>query len=157
MAVDLSDSRLEFARSLGATHVFNAKAPDAEAAIHTATSGGVDRALAFAGANPALSLAYNVTRRGGTTVTAGLPPPTSSCGLSVTKLVGEERNLKDSYIGTCVPSRDIPRYISIYMQGHLPVDRLLTARLALEDINHGFDLLHDGAAIRLIVEFPSKS
>ena len=157
IAVDLADSRLEFARSLGATHVFNAKDPDAEAAILTATSGGVDRALEFAGAIPALSLAYNVTRRGGTTVTAGLPPSTSSFGLSVTKLVGEERNLKGSYIGTCVPSRDIPRYMSMYMQGRLPVDRLLTGRLTLEDINHGFDLLHEGAAIRLIIEFPTNS
>ena len=53
--------------------------------------------------------------------------------------------------------RALPLPGLLYMQGHLPVDRLLTGRLALEDINHGFDLLHDGAAIRLIVEFPSKS
>jgi alcohol dehydrogenase len=153
IAVDLSDSRLEFARSLGATHVFNAKDPDAEASIRGATSGGVDRALEFAGSIPALSLAYNITRRGGTTVTAGLPPASASFGLSVTKLVGEERNLKGSYIGTCVPSRDIPRYISMHLQGRLPVERLLTGRLALEEVNHGFDLLHEGAAIRQIVQF----
>ncbi|WP_109476232.1 zinc-dependent alcohol dehydrogenase family protein [Paraburkholderia sp. C35] len=153
IAVDLADSRLQFARSLGATHIYNARDPDTEAAIRDATSGGVDRALEFAGAIPALSLAYNVTRRGGVTVTAGLPPPTSTFGLSVAKLVGEERNLKGSYIGTCVPSRDIPRYMSMYMQGRLPVDRLLTGRLTLDNINHGFDLLHEGEAIRQIVEF----
>jgi alcohol dehydrogenase len=146
VAVDLSDSRLQLARSLGATHIFNARDPDAEAAILDATSGG-------AGAIPALNLAYNVTRRGGVTVTAGLPPPTSTFGLSVAKLVGEERNLRGSYIGTCVPSRDIPRYMSMFMQGRLPVDRLLTSRLTLDNINHGFDLLHEGEAIRQIVEF----
>ncbi|MBP0589516.1 zinc-dependent alcohol dehydrogenase family protein [Paraburkholderia sp. LEh10] len=153
VAVDLADSRLQFARSLGATHVYNARDPDTETAIREATSGGVDRALEFAGAIPALGLAYNVTRRGGVTVTAGLPPPTSTFGLSVAKLVGEERNLKGSYIGTCVPSRDIPRYMSMYMQGRLPVDRLLTGRLTLDNINHGFDLLHEGEAIRQIVTF----
>jgi alcohol dehydrogenase len=153
VAVDLADSRLDFARSLGATHVFNAKDPDTKAAIRAATSGGVDRALEFAGAIPALSLAYDITRRGGTTVTAGLPSGTSAFGVPVTTLVGEERCLRGSYIGTCVPSRDIPRYLSMHMQGRLPVERLLTGRLALEDINHGFDLLHEGAALRQIVEF----
>ncbi|WP_321845885.1 zinc-dependent alcohol dehydrogenase family protein [Paraburkholderia bannensis] len=153
VAVDLSESRLEFARSLGATDVFNAKNPEVEAAIRCATSGGVDRALEFAGSIPALSLAYNITRRGGTTVTAGLPPASASLALSVTRLVGEERSLRGSYIGTCVPSRDLPRYMSMHMQGRLPVERLLTGRLALEEINRGFDLLHEGAAIRQIVQF----
>ena len=71
-----------------------------------------------------------------------------------TNLVAEERTIKGSYIGTCVPSRDIPRYIALYQQGRLPVNRLLTGRLALDDINTGFDLLHEGKAIRQVVEFP---
>jgi alcohol dehydrogenase len=153
VAVDLSDARLEFARSLGATQTFNARNPGTEEAIRAATSGGVDRAVEFAGAVPALNLAWNITRRGGMTVTAGLPSSTSSFGLSVTKLVGEERTLKGSYIGTCVPSRDIPRYMSLFAQGRLPVDRLLTGRIRLDEINQGFDALHEGIAIRQIVEF----
>jgi alcohol dehydrogenase len=67
--------------------------------------------------------------------------------------VAEERTLKGSYIGTCVPSRDIPHYIDLYLQGRLPVNKLLTGRLKLDEINHGFDLLHEGKAIRQVVVF----
>jgi alcohol dehydrogenase len=74
-------------------------------------------------------------------VTAGLPPSTALWPLPAVSLVAEERTLKGSYIGTCVPSRDIPRYIDLYLQGRLPVNKLLTGRLKLDEINHGFDLL----------------
>jgi alcohol dehydrogenase len=59
----------------------------------------------------------------------------------------------NTYIGTCVPSRDIPRYIDLYLQGRLPVNKLLTGRLKLDEINHGFDMLHEGKAIRQVVVF----
>ncbi len=72
--------------------------------------------------------------------------------LSPLTLVAEERTLKGSYIGTSVPSRDIPHYIALYRQGWLPVNRLMTGTLKLDDINEGFDLLHDGQAIRQVVE-----
>ncbi|MET1115967.1 MAG: alcohol dehydrogenase, partial [Comamonas sp.] len=94
-----------------------------------------------------------VTARGGTTVTAGLPPPTARMSLPAVSLVAEERTLKGSYIGTCVPARDIPRYLSLYRQGRLPVDKLLSGTLALDDINQAFDQLHEGKAIRLVVVF----
>ena len=67
--------------------------------------------------------------------------------------MAEERTLKGSYIGTCVPSRDLPRYIDAVPQGRLPVDKLLTGRLKLDQINEGFDLLHEGKAIRQVVVF----
>ncbi|MND87689.1 putative alcohol dehydrogenase D [compost metagenome] len=69
------------------------------------------------------------------------------------QLVGEERTLKGSYIGTCVPLRDIPRFIALYRDGRLPVNRLLSGRLSLEQINEGFDRLHDGSAVRQVIEF----
>jgi len=87
------------------------------------------------------------------TVTAGLPPAAALFPLPAVSLVAEERTLKGSYIGTCLPSRDVPRYIALYQQGRLPVDKLLTCRLALDDINHGFDLLHEGKATRQVVVF----
>jgi alcohol dehydrogenase len=86
----------------------------------------VDHAFELAGSVKALELAYRVTRRGGTTVTAGLPPPTATFPLPAVHLVAEERTIKGSYIGTCVPSRDLPRYIELYRQGRLPVDRLMS-------------------------------
>ena len=98
-------------------------------------AGGVEYAFELAGSVRALELAYKITRRGGTTVTAGLPPPTATFPLPPLNLVAEERTVKGSYIGTCVPSRDIPRYVDLYRQGKLPVDRLMTGTLKLDDIN----------------------
>ena len=153
VAVDLSDVKLDLAKSLGATHTFNASNADCAEQIRELTAGGVEYAFELAGSVRALDLAYRITRRGGTTVTAGLPPPTATFALPPVNLVAEERTLKGSYIGTCVPSRDIPRYIELYRQGRLPVDRLMSGRLKLEEINHGFDLLHEGKAVRQVVVF----
>ena len=94
-----------------------------------------------------------MTRRGGTTVTAGLPPPEATLAVNIVSLVAEERTLKGSYIGTCVPARDIPRYVGLFRDGRLPVDRLLTGTIALEDINAAFDDLADGKAVRTVVTF----
>jgi alcohol dehydrogenase len=153
IAIDLSDAKLDLAKSLGATHTFNAGNPDTLEQVREATAGGVEYAFELAGSVRALDLAYRITRRGGTTVTAGLPPPTATFALPAVNLVAEERTLKGSYIGTCVPSRDIPHYIELYKQGRLPVDRLMSGRLRLEDVNHGFDLLHEGKAVRQVVVF----
>ena len=153
IAIDLADDKLQLARELGATHTVNAGQPDALAQIRDLSAGGVEFAFEFAGSIRALDLAYGITRRGGTTVTAGLPPSTATWPLAAVSLVAEERTLKGSSIGTCVPSRDVPRYLALYQQGRLPVDKLLTGRIALEDINHGFDMLHEGRAIRQVVVF----
>ena len=153
VAVDLAKDKRDFAMTLGATDAFDAGPADAVDAIRAATGGGVDFALEFAGSAKALELAYRITRRGGTTVTAGLPHPTATMPLPVTHLVAEERTVKGSYIGTCVPARDLPRYVALYRQGRLPVDKLLTHRLKLDDINAGFERLREGKAIRQVVVF----
>lgn len=105
----------------------------------------------MAGSVRALDAAWRMTRRGGTTVTAGLPPPDAALAVNVVSLVGEERTLKGSYIGTCVPSRDIPRYVALFRQGRLPVDRLMSGSVALNDINAAFDRLAEGSVVRTIV------
>ena len=153
IAIDLSDYKLEQALTLGATHTVNAGQADALEQIRALSSGGVEFAFEFAGSVRALELAYRITRRGGSTITAGLPPSTATLPLPAVSLVAEERTLKGSYIGTCVPSRDIPRYMELYSQGRLPVNKLLTGRLTLDEINQGFDLLHEGKAIRQVVVF----
>lgn len=152
IAVDLSPAKLGLARQLGATDQFEAKEGVAET-IREATAGGVDFALEMAGSVKALELAYKITRRGGATVTAGLPPPGAMLHVPAVSLVAEERTLKGSYIGTSVPLRDVPRYLNLYRRGRLPVDRLLTDRLKLDDINAGFDRLREGQAVRQIVTF----
>ncbi len=153
VAIDLSPAKLDDAMALGATHVVDARDPDAKEQVRAITGGGVEYAFEFAGATRAFELAYGITRRGGTTVTAGLPPPTASFAIPGVNLVAEERTVKGSYIGTCVPVRDIPRYLDLYRQGRLPVDKLLSGRLALDEINDGFDRLHDGQAVRQVVTF----
>jgi alcohol dehydrogenase len=153
VAVDLSDEKLELAKALGATHTFNAGSPNCRDEIRQASGGGVAFAFEFAGSVRALELAYGITRRGGMTVTAGLPPPSATFPLPPVNLVAEERTVKGSYIGTCVPSRDIPRYIDLYRQGKLAVNRLMSGRLKLEDINSGFDLLNEGKAVRQVIVF----
>jgi alcohol dehydrogenase len=153
IAVDLSDDKLQQAILLGATHTVNAGTSDASEQIRSISAGGVEYAFEFAGSIRALELAYKITRRGGMTVTAGLPPSTAVLPLPAVSLVAEERTLKGSYIGTCVPSRDIPRFVDLFSQGRLPVDKLLTGRLKLDEINLGFDLLHEGKAIRQVVVF----
>ncbi len=153
VAVDRLDSKLEAARELGATHLFRADDPDATAKVREATKGGVETVLEFAGVAKALEFGYAITRRGGVTVTAGLPNPKAMLSLPAVSLVAEERTLKGSYLGSGVPSRDIPRFLGLYRRGKLPVDKLLTHRMKLDDINVGFDRLADGSAVRQIVEF----
>jgi len=151
VAVDLSDAKLELARALGATHTFNAKDADVVEAIREATRGGVDYAFEMAGAVKALEVAYRITRRGGTTVTAGLPHPQSQFTVAHVNLVAEERTIKGSYLGSCVPQRDIPRYIEWFQAGRLPVDKLLHGTMPLDAINAGFDALAAGEALRQTV------
>ncbi len=153
VAVDLAQDKRDFAMKLGATDSFDAAMTGVVEAIRSATDGGVEFALEFAGSVKAMDLAYRITRRGGTTVTAGLPPPSATFALPQVNLVAEERTVKGSYIGTCVPSRDLPRFVALYRQGKLPVNRLLTHRLALGDINEGFERLREGKAIRQVVVF----
>ena len=153
IAIDVNPDKLALAKKLGATLTVNGRDSDAVEQVRSATGGGVDFAFDFAGSVQALETAYRITRRGGTTVSAGLPNPKHSFALPALNLVAEERTLKGSYIGTCVPLRDIPRFVALFQQGRLPVDRLLTGRLSLEAINAGFDRLAAGEAIRQVVMF----
>ncbi len=153
VALDLSDDKLALARELGATATVNARDPDAAEQVRALTRGGVDYAFEMAGAIPALELAWKITRRGGSTVTAGLPNPDRRFQLPPVQLVAEERTLRGSYIGSAVPARDIPRYVDLYRRGKLPVDRLMGEQLALDDINRGLDRLATGQAMRDVVLF----
>ncbi|WP_370237161.1 zinc-dependent alcohol dehydrogenase family protein [Brevundimonas sp.] len=151
VAVDLSEDKLALARTLGPVHTVNAADADAVDQVRALTRGGAEVAIEMAGSARALEAAWKMTRRGGTTVTAGLPPPHATLPVNIVGLVGEERTLKGSYIGTCVPSRDLPRYVALFREGRLPVDRLMSGTLALDQINEGFDRLAEGSVARLVV------
>ena len=153
IAVDICADKLRLALELGASHAFNALDADCADKIREATRGGVDHALEMAGSVKAMELAYKITRRGGTTVTAGLSHPQAQFSVSHLSIVAEERTIKGSYLGSCDPRRDIPRYIEWFQAGRLPVNRLVSSHLRLEGINAGFDALADGASVRQVITF----
>lgn len=153
VAVDLSEEKLTLARSLGPVRTVNAADPDAIEKVKALTGGGAEVALEMAGSARALDAAWRMTRRGGTTVTAGLPPPEAALAVNIVSLVAEERTLKGSYIGTCVPARDIPRFIRMFRDGRLPVDRLLSRVIELDRINEAFDDLAEGRTVRTVIQF----
>ena len=151
VAVDVIEDKLDLARELGATAAVRA-GDDAVAEVREATGGGAGHAIETVGSERVLADAYAATRRGGTTVTVGLPHPDRMLAIQAVSLVAEERTLRGSYLGSCVPTRDIPRFIELHRAGRLPVERLLSGRLALEDLNAGFDRLAAGEAVRQVVE-----
>ena len=153
IAVDLHDSKLAAAKALGATATVNARDPNAVSRVRELTKGGVDYAFEMAGSTQAMEAAYRMTRRGGMTVTAGLPHPDDKWPLQQLSLVAEERTVKGSYVGSCVPGRDVPRYIDLYLRGKLPIDKLMGERLKLDDINRGFDRMASGEAMRDLIVF----
>jgi alcohol dehydrogenase len=153
VAVDLLDTKLELAKKLGATHVVNAKAGDPTQAVKDLTNGGAHYTFEAVGNERVLQQAYQSTRRGGTTVTIGLPHPTRMFSVPAVGIVGEERTIKGSYMGSSVPRRDIPRLLALYQAGLLPVDLLLTRTIPLDEINEAFDALASGEVVRQVVHF----
>jgi len=153
IVADVNKEKLAQAMALGADHAIDTSEANALEQVKDLTRGGVDVGLEFAGVIPALEFTYNATARGGKTVTAGLPHPSKKMEFAPVKLVAEERTLQGSYLGSCIPARDIPAYIKLYQTGRLPVDKLMTHKLKLNDINEAFERLADGKAIRQIVTF----
>lgn len=151
IAVDINPDKLDFARKLGASDVFNVDQPDCITNLRKLTDGGADIVIETAGSPKALETAYAITRRGGTTIAAGMPGPDAILPLSHLSLVSEERTLKGSYMGSCVPSRDIPRYLNMFKQGLLPVDLLMSRTVGYEELNSAFDRLHNGTTIREVL------
>jgi alcohol dehydrogenase len=150
VAVDTNPQKLEVALRLGATKAVKV-GPEATQEVRDLTNGGVDFAMEMASSVPALQLAFDITKRGGTTVTASLPHPDHRLSIPAVLLAAEERVLKGSYLGSCVPARDIPRYISLYQRGKLPVDQLLSEIVSIGELNEAFDRLAEGKSIRQVM------
>ena len=151
IAVDINPERLGLARQLGAHHTVDAREPDHVQQILDLSGGGVDYAFELAGAIPALDTAYKALDRGGEVILAGLAPADATFDLPAGALVSDEKAVRGSYMGSCVPVRDIPRFIEAYRAGRLPVDRLISQSIGFEEVNAGFDRLDDAQAIRQIL------
>ena len=153
IAADLNPQKRAIGKKLGAHYTIDSSKKNALQFLKDLSGGGVDVALEFAGAISALEFAFHATKRGGTTVTAALPHPDAKLEISPVTLVGQEKSLKGSYLGSCIPSRDIPAYIELYKTGRLDVEKLISHRIKLEDINDGFERLAQGDALRQIILF----
>ena len=151
VAVDPVPQKLELACTLGAHHAIDPKSCDVAARIAELTSGGVDFAFEAVGSAAVLATAYASARRGGSAISVGLPHPNQQLSIQAVSLVGQEKTLRGSYMGSAVPKRDIPRFIALYQDGRLPVDALLSSPLRFDEINAGFDRLAAGAAVRQIL------
>jgi len=152
VAVDLLEAKLSAASVLGATDelVADERTP---ARVADQTAGGVDHAIEASGTLEGFDLAMRLVRRGGTVTTLGLPGPGVSHDLGLAPLVASGVTIRGSYLGSCVTSRDVPRFVELYREGRLPTDGLISHRISLEDINVALDRLADGEALRQVIEF----
>jgi alcohol dehydrogenase len=152
VAIDPVASKRELARELGATHVVDPTTGAGGAAqVRDLVPGGVQHAFEAVGSAAVLSDAWQATARGGTTVAIGLPHPSQELHLSAAQLVGEARTLVGSYLGGAVPERDLPRMIDLWRAGRLPVERLHSTSLPLDDVNLAMDELADGRTVRQVL------
>ena len=151
IAIDNERSKLEVARSVGATHVICARDANCVEQVRDLTNGGVDYAFELSGSVAAMTMAYALIRYAGTVVAAGLPPSGASFSVVQSDLVGEEKSIRGSFMGSCIPVRDIPRFFRLYREGRLPVNKLIDGYIGMDDLNAGFDKLQDIKAIRQIL------
>ena len=123
--------------------------------LQQAADGGVKAAVVIeaVGHPAALETAIGLTAPGGRTITVGLPPPSARISLSPLGFVAEGRSLIGSYLGSSVPGRDIPRFVSLWQSGRLPVQSLVSSTIRLDDINEAMDHLADGTAVRQLIRF----
>lgn len=152
IAVDPVAAKLELAQRIAAVTPVLAGA-DVVDRVRAETDGGADYVIETVGNADVLAQAYAATRRGGSTITVGLPHPDRMLTIPAVSLAAEERTLRGSYLGSSVPARDVPRFIAHYRDGQLPVEQLLSHRLSLDEINEGFDRLARGEAVRQVVVF----
>ena len=146
VAVDPVHDKLTAAADLGAHRVAT---PDE---LDTAGLRG-KWVIEAAGSARALESAISLTEPGGSTITVGLPAPDARVSLAPTVLVTEGRRLIGSYLGSAVPARDIPVFVELWRAGRLPVEKLITARIGLDEINRGMDDLAQAVGIRQLIVF----
>lgn len=146
VGVDAVPAKLDLARELGA-----AAAVGPQEALEQGVRAPV--VIEAAGSARAFETAYALTAPGGTTVTVGLPHPDARASISPLSLTAEARTVVGSYLGSAVPSRDIPRYVELWRAGRLPLDALVSDRITLDDLPAALDRLASGAALRQLVLF----
>lgn len=153
IAVDIDDQKLEWAKEFGATHTINSAKEDAVEKIRELTGGfGVDVAIEAIGLPATYEQAFFARDLAGTVVLVGVPHPDMKIELPLIEVFGRGGSLKSSWYGDCLPARDFPMLIDLYLQGRLNLDRFVTETINLEDVEAAFHKMEDGGVLRSVVE-----
>ncbi|MCU1600483.1 MAG: alcohol dehydrogenase [Frankiales bacterium] len=146
IVVDPVAAKRSLAMELGATHVASSVEE-----VRDLTGGGARYVIEAVGHEQAMADAFAMTARGGATVLVGLPHPSRMLSIPAVQVVAEARQVLGSYMGSAAPQRDIPRLVGLWQSGRLPVERLTSAVLSLEDAPAALDALADGVAVRQLL------
>jgi S-(hydroxymethyl)mycothiol dehydrogenase len=152
IAVDVDDRKLEWARGFGATHTVNSRADDPVAAIRDLTGGnGADVVIEAVGRPETYEQAFYARDLAGTVVLVGVPTPDMRIDLPLLDVFGRGGALKSSWYGDCLPSRDFPMLIDLFLQNRLPLDKFVSETIALDQVEEAFGKMHRGEVLRSVV------
>jgi S-(hydroxymethyl)mycothiol dehydrogenase len=152
IAVDLDPRKLELARQFGATDAVDAGATDPVEAIRALTEGnGADVCIEAVGHPDVLRQAFYARDLAGTLVQVGVPTPTMTMELPMIDFFGRGGRLKPSWYGDCLPSRDFPLLVDLYLQGRLDLDRFVSETIALDEVEAAFHRMERGEVLRSVV------
>ncbi|MCH2425690.1 MAG: zinc-binding dehydrogenase, partial [Acidimicrobiales bacterium] len=152
IAVDIDDRKLDIARNFGATHTVNSTNEDPIEAIRGLTGGnGVDVAIEAVGLPATYEQAFYSRDLAGTVVLVGVPNPEMKVELPMIEVFGRGGTLKSSWYGDCLPSRDFPMLIDLYLQGRLDLDRFVSETIALDEVEEAFHAMERGEVLRSVV------
>jgi Zn-dependent alcohol dehydrogenase len=154
LAVDAAPAKLEVARDFGATGavLWQGSAAETAEAVREASGGGVDYAIEATGRPEAMETAFLSTRTRGAAVLIGIPRADAVLSLPAATIPRMERRVLGSIYGSSKPERDFPHTLALYRSGRLPLDRLVSHRLPLEQAERGFELMQSGDALRVVLE-----
>jgi S-(hydroxymethyl)mycothiol dehydrogenase len=152
IAIDRDPIKLQWASELGATHTVNATETDPVAAVQNLTGGfGADVVIDAVGRPETWRQAFYARDLAGTVVLVGVPTPDMRIDMPLVEFFSRGGSLKSSWYGDCLPERDFPTLVALYQLGRLPLDRFVTERIALKDVESAFDAMHSGRVLRSVV------
>lgn len=155
IAVDVDDRKLEWARGFGATHTVNSRQNDPIEAVRELTGGnGADVVIEAVGRPETYEQAFYARDLAGTVVLVGVPTPEMRLELPLLDVFGRGGALKSSWYGDCLPSRDFPMLIDLFLQNRLPLDKFVSETIALDQVEEAFAKMHRGEVLRSVVVFP---
>ncbi|OBA68639.1 S-(hydroxymethyl)mycothiol dehydrogenase [Mycolicibacterium elephantis] len=154
IAVDTDATKLDWAREFGATHTINARELDPVETIQDLTDGfGADVVIDAVGRPETWKQAFYARDLAGTVVLVGVPTPEMTLEMPLVDFFSRGGSLKSSWYGDCLPERDFPNLVSLYLQGRLPLDKFVTERIGIGDIEEAFHKMHNGEVLRSVVVF----